>query len=344
MKIFPLSDPILLPLAPAITRTIGDYLQSITQKRYLNSLNQNRASIVTELPQDLSWQWQCRRSIRQIPIPQYQYVSTIAHQLAAKLALTPLEVCQNLDIPLPVLTVEAQSSSLKLECWYNPGGYIYCQLSDEAISTWLNYIHDLPLQQIDSSEERLRQRDNISSFSEQSVELASGKIDLARYAHARCCSLLRLADGAKLVSISANWQLSQSPWLQNLLHQENRLTGRLNPIFEHPIEQRLIQVLMTVLDAIYGHNWLLGSADFESDRQSSIEISHRSPKSPNWAKLTIDLAQCWLEFHRHCQVFGDLKSQNPPLAIARCGLTAISRRYLELLLINYLDADAPIGL
>jgi hypothetical protein len=344
MKIFPLSDPILLPLAPAITRTIADYLQSITQEHYLNSLNQNRASIVTELPQDLSWQWQCQRSIRQISIPQYQYVSTIAHQLAAKLALTPLEMCQNLDIPLPALTVEAQSSRLKLECWCNPGGYIYCQLSDEAISTWLNYIHDLPLQQLDSPEERLRQRDNISSFSERLMELPSGKIDLARYAHARCCSLLRLADGAKLVTISASWQLSQSPWLQDLLHQENRLTGRLNPIFEHPVEQRLMQVLMTVIDAIYGHNCLSGSADFESDRQNLTEISHRSPKSPNWVKLTLDLAQGWLEFHRHCQVFGDLKSHNPHLAIARCGLTAISRRYLELLLTKYLGVDAPIRL
>jgi hypothetical protein len=361
MKIFPLSDPISLPLAPAITRTIADYLQSIAQKHYLNSLNQNCAGIVCELPQDLSWQWQCQRSIRQIPIPQYQYVSTIAHQLAAKSVLTPIEICKNLQIPLLAPVVEAESTPrcwrsayLDLDCWYSSAGDIHFQLSPEAIAIWLNYIHDLPIEPID--------RDDPSSFSDgrwgdggkdgqldpcpgliNSKYILVRDVSLALYAHARCCSLLRLADTAKLVAVSASWQISSADWLPDPLHRENRLTARLDRIFEHPVEQRLIQRFMTVLDGIYSHNSSLVSSGFEPIGKSTSEISRRSQKSPNWAKLTIDLAQSWLEFHRHCQVFGDLKFQNPHLAMARCGLTAISRRYLELLLVNYLGVDAPIG-
>jgi hypothetical protein len=337
VKIFPLSDPILLPLAPAITRTIADYLQSIAQEHYLNSPNQNCAGIVSELPQDWSWQWQCQRSIRQIPIPQYQYVSTIAHQLAAKSLLTSIEICQNLQIPLPTLTVDIESARLcwrsahlDLECWYSSAGDIYFRLSPQAIAIWLNYIHDLPLQSID--------------LLDRSSQLPLKNIDLARYAHARCCSLLRLADAAKLATISASWQISEVDWLQNLLHHQNRLSASFDRFFEHPVERQLIQVFMTILDAIYSHNSPLTSCTFEPSDKNIAQMPHRSQKSPNWAKLTIDLARSWLEFHRHCQVFGDLQSQNPRLAVARCGLTAIARRYLELLLVQYLGVDAPIGL
>jgi hypothetical protein len=82
----------------------------------------------------------------------------------------------------------------------------------------------------------------------------------------------------------------------------------------------LIQVLMDVLDGIYG------------DRPQ------------NWSKLSFRLAECWLEFDRDCRIFGDTKRQNPQLAIARCGLTAISRHYLQVLLEEYLGVLAPVEL
>ena len=105
MKVFPFSDPILLPLAPTIASTIADYLQSIAQKLNLDSLQKNSARDVIELQPDLDWHGQFQRSIRQIPTSQYQYVSTIAHQLAAKSALTSLEICQQLHTSISALTV-----------------------------------------------------------------------------------------------------------------------------------------------------------------------------------------------------------------------------------------------
>jgi hypothetical protein len=332
VKIFPFSDPILLPLAPTIARIIADYLQLITQKLQIKSIPQNYADDLIEVQSDLFWQWQLQRSIRQIPTLQYQYVSTIAHKLAAKLSITPIEICQNVDPVISALTaaktLNEGSCQLELSGWYNEASYIYFQLTPKSIAIWLNYIHDLPIDLLDQDGDQ------------HSVE----SIDLAIYAHARCCSFLKLANAEKIVTIDTNLQVSTPSWLIDLAAPANQLTTEPSLLFEHPAEQRLIQTLMAVLDVIYG--------DYEhlTARQSTVVVQmppqaiEDRQKSPNWPKLTIELAQSWLEFNRYCQIFGDLKHQNPRLAIARCGLTAISRRYLQLLIENYLGVKAPVCL
>ena len=321
MKIFPFSDPILLPLSPTITSAIADYLQSIAQKPNINSLQKNWARDVIELQPDLYGRGQFHRSIRQISTSQYQYVSTIAHQLAAKSVLTPLEICQNLDIPIRTLTVVEQSVHLELNCWYNEASYIYFQLAPRSIEIWLNYVHDLPFEQL--------------GFTGASTE--AGSIDVAIYAHARCCSRLKLAAAEKLVKVTADWLLDRGS-------SKDRLTTESNCIFDNPAEQQLIQTLMAVLDVIYGDYRQLDSSQSQLIEQIRVEALNGHRKSPKLAKLTIDLAQSWLEFDRHCQIFGQIKYQNPQLAIARCGLTAISRRYLQVLLENYLSVKAQVEL
>ncbi len=342
MKNFLLSDLISLPLAPTITGVIADYLQLLTQEIY-GHISQDYENIITERSPELSWHWYFEGSIRQVPTSQYQYVSTIAHRLAAKSLLTPLEICQSLQLPISSPIIQA-CSRLELCCWYNDSGYIYFQLTPEAIATWLDYIHDLPLD--------IRVHGDRSSSS----------VTIALYAHARCCSLLKLADIEKLVTITDNWQINTSNWLIGRsptakLHQynclENQLTAKPKIIFEHPAEHQLIHALMEALDGIYAHNLQLESSQkiglSESEvTQSTGRILHqnsfRKIRSPNWTKLAIDLAQSWLEFYRHCHIFGDLQHQNPQLATARCGLTAISRRYLQVLLENYLGISTLIEL
>jgi DALR anticodon binding domain len=328
VKIFPFSDPILLPLVPTIARTIADYLQSIAQKHNINSLQRNWARDAIELQPDLYWHRQFQRSIRQIPTLQYQYVSTIAHQLAAKSSLTPLEICQNLQIPIPTWTVVARSVHLELDCWYNAASYIYFQITPKSIEIWLNYIHDLPLEQLGCG----------------GTSPATGSLDLAIYAHARCCSLLKLAAAEKSLGVTADWQISTPNWLLDVVCGENQLTTDAKCIFDHPVEQRLIHALMEVVDVIYSDNRQLASSPAESMGQIIPGAFTGHQKAPNWTKLTIDLAQSWLEFYRHCQIFGEIDRQNPRLAIARCGLTAISRRYLQLLLENYLGVEAAAKL
>jgi hypothetical protein len=335
VKIFPFSDPILLPLAPTIARTIADYLQSIAQKPNLNSRPKNWARDVIELPPDLDGHGQFQRSIRQISTSQYQYVSTIAHQLAAKSALTPLEICQNLDIPILTLTAIEQSAHLELDCWHNEASYIYFQLVPRSIELWLNYIHDLPLEQLSHNS---ISTPTIALVLAEPLQWRNGmRIDLAIYAHARCCSRLKLAATEKIVKITANWLL-------DAVSTQNQLTTKSNCIFEHPAEHQLIQTLMAILDAIYNNNQQLNCSPSRSIPEISSKAFNGHQKPPNWTKLTLDLAQSWLEFDRRCQIFGEIKHQNRWLAVARCQLTAISRRYLQVLLENYLGVEAEVEL
>jgi hypothetical protein len=304
---------------------------------YSQLLQKNSARDVIELQPDLDWHGQFQRSIRQIPTSQYQYVSTIAHHLAAKSALTPLEICQNLDLSIPTVAGLDRFANLKLDCWYNEASYIYFQPTPESIEIWLHYIHDLPLEQLGCGGTSIP----TGSFLQGSGLSAN---DLAIYAHARCCSLLKLAAAAKIVRLTADWQISTPNWLLDAAYIKNRLTTESNCIFEHPAEQQLIQTLMAVLDAIYGDRRQLDSPQTESSEQIGAGGFNGHRKSPNWTKLTIDLAQSWLEFDRRCQIFGDIKQKNPQLAIARCMLTAISRRYLQVLLENYLGVEAAVEL
>jgi DALR anticodon binding domain len=321
MKFIPLSDPIFLPLSPTIAGAIVDYLQSISQSLYVHS-PRNCDNVDTELPQDLFWYyWYFQRSIRQVPTLQYQYVSTIAHRLAAKSSFTPLEIWQKLQLSIAA-TKTNPGDRLELGCWCNDAGYIYFELTPQAIATWLNYVGDLPIYSID-----LRPQHQVAA------------VDIAIYAHARCRSLLKLAHTEKIVEVTANWQLHMPDWSVGS-GTKNQYTAALTSIFEYPAECRLIQVFMAILDEIYDHHRQIDIARQLKSSNSAGDRSNQSVKSPNWTKLTIDLAQSWLDFYRDCRIFGDVKSQNPHLAIARCGLTAIAHRYLQVLLENYLGVRA----
>ena len=292
MQIFPLSDLVTLDLAPSIMGSIEDYLHSVTQKIYIN-LRSADDRIDTKPLLELS--------IRRIPGAEYQYMSQVAHQLAGKLRSTPLEICQSLKSE-----VEAMDSGLEVQVWYSQLGYIYFQLTARSIVLWLEYIQKV------SSQYPLVSP-NLSN------QISPESLSLAIYVHGRCCSVLRLARGENLVSVSEEWEITTLDWLD---YPRDCSLKPLQPdrilIFELPVERRLIHTLMDVLDG-FG-----------------------SRRSVNWGKLVNTLARDWLEFDRYCQIFGDTKRQNPRLAIARCGLTAIVRRYLQVLLENYLGVIAPI--
>ncbi|WP_373544400.1 hypothetical protein [Chamaesiphon sp.] len=330
MKIFPIFDSILLPLAPTIAGTIADYLQLMT-KTVDGHRSQNCDNVVPELSSNLAW-WQFDRSIRLVPTSQYQYVSTIAHRLAAKSSLTPLQICENLQSPLVSAIVEPDYC-MQLCCWYNDSGYIYFQIAPRSIGLWLNHIHGLPL---------------IELAKHRSLSSAT----MAVYAHARCCSVLRLADTEKLVRVAANWQISidRQSDIDECSYLD-RCTAEFTSIFEHSAEHRSIHVLMEVLDTISSHHLQvvcsrqLGWSEARAIEPLGIGSNLAGKiRDPNWHKLTLDLAQSWLDFYRHCRIFGDVQRQNPRLAIARCLLTAIVRRYLQVLLENYLGVTALVEL
>jgi hypothetical protein len=280
---------ILLPLESSIAQMLTKHLELGVARIYSDS-TQPEDIFVTNGGKNLA--------IRRIPNSRYRYISPIAHQLSAKSSLTPLAICQSLAEYLPP-TIDALSPQMEIECWYTDEGYLCFQLTPESISTWLDYIYtsiaDEPIELKYPAD----------------VDLSLGKpspCEIAIYAGDRCRSVLELAytEGLITKDISGNWQIPRSIWCSFGSNRgNNRPTTEITDSFEYVAEDRLIHALMDILDGICG--------------------SHRR----DYLRLTIDLAQSWLEFHRHCRIFGDVKRQNPHLAIARCGLTAISERYLR---------------
>jgi hypothetical protein len=315
MQMCPRSEPILLPLAPTIARAIAEYLRLVTWEFYINlDFDRDRDSNISA--NDSLAHWQQNLPVRRVPTSQYQYVSPIAHQLAAKLRLTPLAICQNLQLFIGTSPIEP-NSGIEIDMWYVDSGDIYIRLDPHSISRWLNYLHDLPYAELPHPKSR--------SSSATAIDLS-----IALYAHARCRSQLALANAERAISLSASWQLTTPDWLvgdfppppiSDLDRPENRLRTQQMVVFEHQAEKRLIHTLMDVFDGI----WSL-----RGDESAKISKLHR---------FTLDLARSWLDFHRYCQIFDTTKHQNPRLAVARCGLTAICRRILELLLVDYLGIN-----
>jgi hypothetical protein len=307
-------DSITATSAPTIAGILTSYLRLITQGIYLK-LATNYDKNITQRPLNLV--------IRRLPTARYQYVSPIAHQLAVTLRLTPLEICQNLQSQIQLFN-GSNFFILEIHCWYTDAGYIHFQLMPTAIAIWLNWIQDeshewLNILELNKSKHlHSIKADNVcANFRTSSNFAQSSKFSPIVYAHARCCSLLRLARAEKLISFDNFSQITTPSWLNcDIDRTQDRSKTDEKLIFDTPVEEQLIHALMDVLDGFYGE------------------------RPQNWSKLALNLARSWLELDRSCHVFGDLKRQNPRLAIARCGLTAIARRYLQVLLEDYLEVTA----
>jgi hypothetical protein len=289
---------------PSIAGGIARYLQLTAAEIYSDSTAPNDR-FVTPSRKNLP--------IRRVSSSQYQYISPIAHQLAAKFNLTPVTICQSLLGYIPP-HIESLSPQIKIQCWYTDKGYICFQLTPRSIAIWLDYIYTW------QDHEQIKRKypaalDLSLALAEPLPNLTVGyrqqqkpsPCEIAIYARDRCRSILQLActEGLITKDISGDWQIPPFHYdeCDSYLYN-NRPRADIIGDFESGATDRLIHALMDVLDSICGS------------------------RPPDSARLKIDLAQSWLEFHRHCRIFGDVKRHNPHLAIARCGLTVISERYL----------------
>jgi len=141
----------------------------------------------------------------------------------------------------------------------------------------------------------------------------------AQYAHARCCSLLRLAHQEGLMGLRQEGQqenyhgsvpFSKSiPWLDG---HKIRLT--------HPASGHLIAELVQVVDQFECHS------------------------SVKWETAALNLSQAFEIFWSNCRIFGEVKTTSPELAQARLGLVMATQSVLRFLLEEKLGISALMEL
>ena len=131
-----------------------------------------------------------------------------------------------------------------------------------------------------------------------------------QYIHSRCCSLLSLATTEYSFKNSA-WQLSQ-PESITWLDSQNNLC-------------------------------LTDLAEFYLLCQLLIATDSFASESANWHKLALNLSYAVAIFIAECRFIRTI-NQNHQKAIARLALIAISKYYLEKILVEKLNIVAPVSL
>jgi hypothetical protein len=134
-----------------------------------------------------------------------------------------------------------------------------------------------------------------------------------QYAHARCCSLLRLGQCEGLIQINQHLQI---PWLIGCeteygVESKFRLTDLAS--------RRLIGELVSVLD------------DFAYLDRTNMR---------HWQKTAISISKAFEDFWRSCRIWGEVKMNLPELAVARLGLVLVTQVVLEFLLEDKLGISA----
>lgn len=213
----------------------------------------------------------------EIPLYKGRDINRILYISNAALQLAKSEKILALEIANAIASHISTNLNKEFQLQIVPPGWIHFELTHPFLATWLQGLADGGV-----GEQECR-----------GVGEQGGRVFTAQYAHARCCSLLRLAHQEGLIQ-----RTMPIPWLLG-----SRL--RLN----HPACWGLISKLVEVVD---------------------LEFS--CPSGMTWEKATQGLAQAFLRFWSDCRIWGEVKTDLPELAQARLGLVMATQSVLRFLL------------
>lgn len=185
-----------------------------------------------------------------------------------------------------------------------PSGLIQIQVTDSLLAVWLQSFIDLN-GSIKASKVNFKTKiDNLSDC-----------IFSIQYVHARCCSLLKLAQQEKLVDfdINVNKYFSKPiPWLKS----DGQL--RLN----HQAERCLINSLVRIID----------------------ELQPVNARQVKWEGAALGLVRAFEGFFKDCRIHNGLITTAPEQVMARIGLIATTQSVLRFLLEEKLGISAWLEL
>lgn len=264
-----------------------------------------------------------------VPLQRLSDDTCVLYRSAIALKLAPLWQQSPLDIANQLMTSFATISQ------YTPGqiclefsvevvfpGWINFRLSAQGLAAWLQHLVHTKLRLIVAHGEVNSPLSSSSPLFSSSPLSPSSLSSLfpVQYAHARCCSLLRLAHRQGLIKLkdldlkTLDWQLLEPnpiPWLN-----DDQAALRL----VDPAEKRLIAQILDSRDAL----------------SDPSQLSQR--------KLASALSNEFERFYSNCRIWGEVKIETPKLVQARLGLVAVTQALLRSLLQDHLGVPAPAEL
>jgi arginyl-tRNA synthetase len=253
------------------------------------------------------------------------YRSAIAFKLAPVWQLPALDIANQLTASL-LASCENPLAQMYLD--FNvevvSPGWINFRLNEQSLATWLQRLIQMPLRAdpVDDSSLKLQKRE---------VKGDKRLTDTpnyfpVQYAHARCCSLLRLAHRQGLITLkdldfnTLGWQVIEPNPISWLNDDQKADTEQVVLRLQHPAERRLIAQIIDLPDSISN-----------PDRLRAV-------------KLASTLSKAFEPFYSSCRIWGEVKTQTPKLAQARLGLVEVTRGVLRSLLQDQLGVPAPVEL
>jgi hypothetical protein len=237
-----------------------------------------------------------------------QVVATaIALELAPSLGKSAAELAQALLMTSLAASPAAPDLPSPLPLLADRRGWLYGIVPDAAQAAWLSDLLQLPDLQIEPDLSPPR-----------GLEPHADLLARLQYAHARCCSLLRLASADPSLAALPIWLDQQQLWLQD------------------PTERALLGFLLQFPASLSADRCFRGWG--ESGDQGCWLAWPPDPKH------LLLLIQTWVEgfeqFYRHCQIFSDVKTQQPQLALARLGLVTILQKIFVFLIEKVVNQQA----
>lgn len=208
----------------------------------------------------------------------------------------------------------------------HPEGWLYAHFSVLELSKWLQSL--LVVFPVRADTEPLLISSGVSS---------DPVIFQLQYAHARCCSLLRLAQQERPIHFSdRNIQLAQ--WTAPVIWQTP--TGELQ--FQTLAEHQLLLALMQFPQSLSPNKIMYGYSQAAlPGHQTQLEWP---PSEPYLRRQAQQWSHVFLNFYGQCRILGDVQQATPELSTARLALVFILRRVLAFVLEAALQVEAPATL
>ena len=287
--------------------------------RYLSDRQSDVATTITDrVTAERGERSSFDQTVRAIPLKRarkaipFVYVCAIAHRLATPSQSAALIAAQLVDTLLQPLPIPEEGSLSDIVVQATATGLLQFELSDRAIAAWLDRLlaNVLPQQSCVPLAAMERQ-----------MLLPTAAIFEVQYAHARCCSLLRLAHSEGLIMLNT---LDNAPLVWRVVKPPSVpwLTSTAQLCLNHPVDRKLLGYLVEALDCL------------------SDEPIRRTQQSLRSAQA---IAQAMQAFHRAHPLWRKTGTE-PNLLVSQLGLLLATQRILYALLTDGLDLHPVVEL
>jgi hypothetical protein len=229
-----------------------------------------------------------------------------------------------------------QASWIAPRYWMHPKGWLYAEFSAESLAQWLQTVLTLkPCLEVQSL---------VQPSSKTRIAISKGistDPDLfeLQYAHARCCSLLRLGHQAQLIQLVDTQSFSLTspnpvPWLALLSDSPLRTQSK----------RQLLLALLNFPQSLGAGTTYGRLHRTELEDKSGYQTLVQWPFSDRTLQRHRLWSQMFQQFYRDCRVLDAMHPKTPELAQAQLASLAILKNVLEFWLITLLRVDAPTEL